>query len=90
MCCINHVLTKTTTQPDQTNSLVLVNVGGLDIVDKNKKLILAIVWQVCVCVCVCVCVWSPGSSGWPIPAITTSPLVYRTPANRYARIHVNL
>jgi hypothetical protein len=26
-------------------SLVLVNVGGLDIVDKNKKLILAIVWQ---------------------------------------------
>lgn len=26
-------------------NLVLVNVGGLDIVDKNKKLILAIVWQ---------------------------------------------
>jgi hypothetical protein len=24
---------------------VLVNVGGLDIVDRNKKLILAIVWQ---------------------------------------------
>ena len=28
-----------------THSLVLVNVGGLDIVDKSKKLILAIVWQ---------------------------------------------
>lgn len=24
---------------------MLVNVGGLDIVDRNKKLILAIVWQ---------------------------------------------
>jgi hypothetical protein len=24
---------------------VLVNVGGLDIVDKNKKLILGIIWQ---------------------------------------------
>lgn len=27
------------------SSLVLVNVGGLDIVDKSKKLVLAIVWQ---------------------------------------------
>ena len=45
----------------------MVNVGGLDVVDGNKKIILAITWQLmrCVCVCAraCVCVHMCGGGG---------------------------